>query len=80
MCIGCRGSFDKKELIRIVRTPAGEIVLDRTGKTAGRGAYLCDNIECLKKCVKGKLLNKSFKVFVPDAVYSNLLEQYNADK
>ncbi|MBQ9370466.1 MAG: YlxR family protein [Clostridia bacterium] len=80
MCIGCRGSFDKKDLIRIVRTPTGEIILDRTGKAAGRGAYICDNIECLKKCVKAKLLNKSFKVFVPEGVYADLLEQYNADK
>ena len=80
MCIGCRGSFDKKELIRIVRTPEGEIVLDKTGKTAGRGAYLCDNVECLKKCIKSKLLSKSFKVFVPDSVYDDLLEKFHADQ
>ena len=80
MCIGCRESFEKKDLIRIVRTPDGNIVLDRTGKAAGRGAYLCDNVECLKKCIKAKLLSKSFKVFVPETVYADLLEQYNADK
>ena len=80
MCIGCRGSFDKKDLIRIVRTPEGSIVLDRTGKAAGRGAYLCDNIECFKKCIKSKLLNKAFKVFVPEHVYNDLLEKFDADK
>ena len=80
MCIGCRGAFEKKDLIRIVRTPDGDIVLNRTGKSAGRGAYLCDNIECLKKCIKAKLLNKAFKVFVPENVYADLLEKFNADK
>lgn len=80
MCIGCRGLFEKKDLIRIVRTPEGEILLDRTGKRSGRGAYICDNEACLQKCVKSKLLNKTFKVFVSEEVYKKLLEDYNADK
>lgn len=80
MCIGCRGLFDKKDLIRIVRTPEGEILLDRTGKRSGRGAYICDNVACLQKCIKSKLLNKTFKVFVSEEVYKKLLEDYNADE
>jgi len=80
MCIGCRGLFEKKDLIRIVRTPEAKIVLDRTGKLSGRGAYLCDNIDCLKRCLKGKLLNKAFKVFVSEDVYNGLLENFDADQ
>lgn len=78
MCIACRGLFDKKDLIRVVRTPAGEVLLDPTGKAAGRGAYLCTDPDCMKKCVKNRLLNKSFKTMISEEAYANLLVAYES--
>ena len=60
-CIGCGEMKSKKELIRIIRTPEGEIVLDKTGRQNGRGAYICDDAECFKKARKNKGLERSFK-------------------
>ena len=80
MCIACRGLFDKGVLMRVVRTPEGELLLDKTGKKSGRGAYICDNLDCLKKCVKSKLLNKSFKIFVSEEKYNELLDEYIKSK
>ena len=60
-CIGCQCKRPKKEMIRIIRTPDGEIEIDRTGKKSGRGAYLCDNIECLDAALKKNNLKKSLK-------------------
>lgn len=79
MCIACRGLFDKKELRRIVRTPQGEVLFDPTGKAAGRGAYLCYAPECLKKLVKNRLLNKSFKTTVSQEAYDSLLANYDQE-
>lgn len=76
MCVACRGLFDKKDLRRIVRTPEGKICFDPTGKAAGRGAYICSDPECLKKLLKGRLLNKSFKAMVPQEAYDLLLSAY----
>ena len=78
MCIACRGLFDKKDLKRIVRTPEGEVRFDPTGKAAGRGAYICANPECLRKLVKNRLLNKSFKTAVPEEAYNLLLTAYES--
>ncbi|MEQ8235775.1 MAG: YlxR family protein [Syntrophomonadaceae bacterium] len=61
MCVGCREMKNKKELIRIVRTPAGSVELDGTGKKSGRGAYLCPNPLCLNLAVKGKRLQKALQ-------------------
>ena len=71
-CIGCGALKDKKQLIRVVRTPEGEFVLDATGKKNGRGAYLCPSRECLEKAVKSKGLERSFKQAIPPEVYSRL--------
>ena len=60
-CIGCQCKKPKKELIRIIRTPEGKIEIDKTGKKSGRGAYLCDNIECLDTTLRENRLNRSFK-------------------
>ena len=76
MCIACRELFDKKDLKRVVRTPEGNVLFDKTGKAAGRGAYLCGNLECLKKCVKNRLLNKSFKTAISEEAYDLLLSEY----
>ena len=70
VCIGCQEKKAKKELVRIVRTPEGDIVLDLTGKKAGRGAYLCPCEACLQKAVKGKRLEKNLQ----QAVSAELLE------
>ena len=62
----------KKELIRILRTAEGEVILDATGKKNGRGAYLCPSMECLQKAVKNKGLERSLKEKVPEEMYENL--------
>jgi len=64
-CIGCQCKKPKREMIRIIRTPDGKIEIDRTGKKSGRGAYLCDNIECLNMALKKNNLNKSLKQDIP---------------
>ncbi|MDD5015611.1 MAG: YlxR family protein [Atribacterota bacterium] len=64
-CIGCQSKKPKREMIRIIRTPDGKIEIDRTGKKSGRGAYLCDNIECLDMALKKNNLNKSLKQDIP---------------
>ena len=78
MCTGCGEMKPKKELIRVVRTPEGEFLLDLTGKKSGRGAYLCKNIECLKACRKSKKLEKSFHCAIPVEVYDKLEEEFDA--
>lgn len=71
-CVGCRTMKDKKALIRVVRTPDGDIVLDSTGKRAGRGAYVCPDAACLKKARKSRALERTFAVEIPEAVYDAL--------
>ena len=74
-CIGCYESKPKKELVRIVKQSDGNIVLDCTGKLNGRGAYLCNDIKCLDKVIKGKKLNKEFETDISKEVYDNLKSQ-----
>ena len=74
-CIGCRESREKKDLIRVVRTPEGEFCIDRTGRRNGRGAYLCDSEECFAIARKSNALNRSFRVDVPDEIYDELERQ-----
>ena len=71
-CVGCGEMKSKREMIRILKTPEGEFVLDVTGRKNGRGAYLCPSVECLKKAVKGKGLERSFKMAIPREVYDTL--------
>ena len=71
-CIGCGESKNKKEMIRILKTPEGEFILDATGRKNGRGAYLCPSKECLRKAIKGKGLERSFKMAIPREVYEAL--------
>jgi len=61
LCVGCRTHRDKRELVRVVRTPEGQVVLDPTGKRNGRGAYLCRSVECLDKAVKSKALERALE-------------------
>lgn len=71
-CCGCNTVRPKKELIRIVRSPEGEVSLDFVGKKSGRGAYLCSNVECLKKAKKAKRLSKNLDCEIPAEVYDEL--------
>jgi hypothetical protein len=66
----------KKELIRIIRTPEGEIVLDKTGRQNGRGAYICDDAECFKKARKNKGLERSFKQSINAEIYDALEKEF----
>ena len=74
-CLGCREMKPKKELIRVVRSPEGEITLDFKGKANGRGAYLCPDPACLRKATKARALERAFSAQVPDAVYESLSAQ-----
>ena len=71
-CIGCGEQKTKKELIRIVKNQAGEIKVDKTGKLPGRGAYICNNSECLEKAMKSKRLEKSFEIKIDSSLYEDL--------
>ncbi len=71
-CIGCEEMKSKREMIRVIKTPEDEILLDATGRKNGRGAYLCPAMECLKKAVKSKGLERSFKMAIPPEVYQAL--------
>lgn len=71
-CIGCNTIKDKRELIRIVKDKEGNISVDRTGKLNGRGAYICDNIECFEKMVKAKKLEKTFEMKIDNEIYEKL--------
>lgn len=79
-CVGCRESKEKKQLIRIVKTTGGEddisiIQIDRTGKVNGRGAYICDSAECLRKARKNNGLSRAFRMNVTDDIYDELERQ-----
>ena len=76
LCIGCGEMKSKKELMRILHTPEDTFVLDVTGKKNGRGAYMCKNGECLKKAIKSKGLERSFKMSIPKDVYAALEEEF----
>ncbi|MDD5901013.1 MAG: YlxR family protein [Lachnospiraceae bacterium] len=71
-CTGCGEMKTKKELIRVLKTPEGTIVLDVTGKKNGRGAYLCNQIECFRKARKSKGLERSLECAIPTEVYETL--------
>lgn len=63
---------DKKDLIRIVKNKDGNISIDKTGKANGRGAYICNNVECLEKAIKSKRLEKTFEEKIDNEIYENL--------
>ena len=71
-CIGCNTQKEKKNLIRIVKDKEGKISIDKTGKANGRGAYICDNLECLEKAIKTKRLDKIFDSKISNEIYENL--------
>lgn len=71
-CVGCREHRPKRELVRVVRTPEGQVSLDFSGKANGRGAYLCRSAECLQKAVKAHALERAFGAQVPEEVIARL--------
>ena len=75
MCTGCGEMKPKQELVRVVRSPDGDISLDLTGKKPGRGAYVCKNIDCLKAARKARRFEKAFSCKIPDEVYNRLEEE-----
>lgn len=74
-CLGCQEMKNKRELIRVVRTPEGEITLDPTGKRNGRGAYICPKVQCLDKAAKSKSFERAFGHTVPSEIYATLRSQ-----
>lgn len=75
-CVACQQSKPKKELIRVVRTPSGEVLIDITGKKSGRGAYLCGDVACFKLAKKSRALDRALKVTVSDGVYDTLAQEF----
>ena len=74
-CVGCGEMKPKREMIRVIKTAEDEMILDTTGRKNGRGAYLCPDSECLKKAIKNKGLERSFKMPVPKDVYEMLTKE-----
>lgn len=74
-CAGCGEHFPKRSLIRVLRTPEGEIVIDGVGKKSGRGAYICKSAVCLKKAKRRGSLESSLECVIPDEVYQRLEEE-----
>lgn len=79
-CVGCGEMKSKKEMMRVIKTAEGGIVLDRTGKKNGRGAYLCVSEECLRKARKNKGLERSFKMRISGEIYEKLEKEFEADE
>ena len=77
LCSGCQTFQDKKAMVRIVRTPTGEVVVDPTGKAPGRGGYVCKNAECIQQARSGKGLERALKTAVPATVYDSLTTLLN---
>ena len=80
MCLGCNEMKPKMELIRVVRSPEGEISLDFKGKAAGRGAYICRSAECLEKARKARRFEKSFSCKIEESVYDVMLNELGSEK
>lgn len=76
-CVGCGEMKNKKEMMRVLKTAEGDIVLDVTGKKNGRGAYLCVSSECLGKARKNKGLERSFKMSIPSEIYDKLQKEFD---
>ena len=77
-CMGCRERKAKKEMIRVVRTVEGTVSLDFSGKLNGRGAYVCPSMDCLKKAMKSKALDRQLEVAIPQEIYDRLEKEMEA--
>ncbi len=76
-CTGCGEMKPKKELVRIVKTPDDEVLIDLTGRVNGRGAYICPSADCLRIARKARRIEKSFQMQIPDEVYDKMEEELN---
>jgi predicted RNA-binding protein YlxR (DUF448 family) len=74
-CLGCMETFQKKELIRVVRTPEGDVCIDLKGKMSGRGAYICKKEACLKKAIKSKRIQTNLEVTISDELIESLSKE-----
>lgn len=77
-CTGCGEMKNKKELIRVIKTPEDEIAIDFTGRKNGRGAYLCNSFDCFLKARKTKAIERSLKITIPDEIYDQLEKELTA--
>ena len=77
-CVGCREMKAKKELVRVVRSPEGEISLDFRGKAPGRGAYVCPKAECLRRAIRSRALERGLDCQIPQEIYDQLLLRMEA--
>ena len=77
-CLGCREMKPKRELVRVVRSPQGEISVDLRGKAPGRGAYVCPDPACLKRAIKSRALERAFSAAIPPEIYARLEEEMSA--
>ncbi|MBR4669757.1 MAG: YlxR family protein [Butyrivibrio sp.] len=75
-CVGCGEMKDKRDLVRVIKTPEDEICLDTTGRANGRGAYICNNIDCFRKALKNKGLERSLKAQIPEDVLDKLSKEF----
>lgn len=80
MCIACKEMKQKREMLRVVRNAEGEIRLDFSGKLPGRGAYICNSEECIRRLNKFKLLHKTFSCEVQNEVYARIEEEFLATR
>ena len=76
MCVSCREMQPKKELVRVVRTPEGAVILDTTGRANGRGAYLCKKSACLEKAIKSRALERALETKIEPVTYDTLRTQF----
>ena len=79
MCTGCREHKPKAELVRVVRSPEGEVSLDLTGRKNGRGAYICRSADCLRRAVKSRALERAFETEIPAEVYDAMERQMEVE-
>ena len=79
-CLGCREMKPKRELLRVVRSPEGEVSLDTRGKKPGRGAYVCPNADCLKKAIKTRVLSRALETEIPEEVMQRLAAELEEGK
>ena len=79
-CVGCGEHLPKNTLVRVLRTPEGEIILDLSGKKSGRGAYICKKASCLKKARKSRRIEASLECSIPETVYDRMEEEINREQ
>ena len=75
ICVGCQQTKQKREMLRLVRTPEGELLIDSSGKKSGRGAYLCPSEECFRQAFKSKRIQRALEINVPEEVWQALRQQ-----